>query len=54
LKEKQRRPRYGSARIAIFAQHSTRLQSNTILLTSNDRAHRAMIVQENVMKRREF
>jgi sulfonate transport system substrate-binding protein len=46
--------RYGSARIAIFAEHSTRLQSSTILLTSNDRVHLAMIVQENVMKRREF
>jgi sulfonate transport system substrate-binding protein len=40
--------------IVIFAEHSTRLSSHTILLTSNDRVHLAMIVQENVMKRREF
>jgi sulfonate transport system substrate-binding protein len=40
--------------IVIFAEHSTRLSSRTILLTSNDRVHLAMIVQENVMKRREF
>lgn len=40
--------------IVIFAEHSTRQSSRTILLTSNDRVHLAMIVQENVMKRREF
>jgi sulfonate transport system substrate-binding protein len=40
--------------IVIFAEHSTRLSSHTILLTSNDRVHLAIIVQENVMKRREF
>jgi sulfonate transport system substrate-binding protein len=40
--------------IVIFAEHSTRLSSRTILLASNDRVHLAMIVQENVMKRREF
>jgi sulfonate transport system substrate-binding protein len=40
--------------IVIFAEHSTRLSSHTILPTSNDRVHLAMIVQENVMKRREF
>src|SRR5258708_17576151 len=40
--------------IAIFAEHSTLISRSTIILTPNDRANRGILVQEIVMKRREF
>jgi sulfonate transport system substrate-binding protein len=43
----------GSAAVAIFSAHSTRLPCRTIILSSHDRACREHD-QENVMKRREF